>query len=65
VISTYTNKYKERDLFEKSSFEVIIGGFRNQWNPDEDELNEVVNFGEAIATILINKMKMPFRLRST
>ncbi|NLY81249.1 MAG: anaerobic nitric oxide reductase flavorubredoxin [Clostridiales bacterium] len=37
------------DLMGDAGFEVIGEGFRNQWNPDENALNEAVSFGETIA----------------
>ena len=39
------------DLMENAGFDVDIGGFKNQWNPDADAQKAAVDFGKKIAVI--------------
>ncbi len=39
------------DLMGNSGFEVIGEGFKHQWKPDEDALNEAVKYGKKMAKI--------------
>lgn len=40
-----------RGLMEDAGFEVVMEGFRNQWNPDADAQKAAVDFGRKIAAV--------------
>lgn len=39
------------ELLQNAGFEVVDEGFRNLWNPDEEKIQEIIEFGQKMAKI--------------